>query len=314
MHKKLATISILAGTSVATIHGINSVHTSLCTIKDLLSSSENFFYDWRFGKIRYQKKGNGNPLLFVHDLTIGSSNYEYHRLINNLTEKHEIYSIDLLGYGMSDKPAMTYTNNLYEQLIADFIKNVIGRKTSVVVTGESVPFVIMACHNYPDIFNKLVCINPQSLYLQNQIPSKQTSLLKLLIETPVIGTFIYHLFSNKTSIERAFLKTYFYNHEEIKEKYIYNYLEAAHLGGYNSKYGFASYAGKYMYMNILHELKEINNSILMIGGEKEKDIKTTIENYKYYNASIEDAYISDTKHLPHMEAPDEILKQLGMFL
>ena len=52
----------------------------------------------------------------------------------------------------------------------------------------------------------------------------------------------------------------------------------------------------------------------MIGGEKEKDIKTTIENYKYYNASIEDAYISDTKHLPHMEAPDEILKQLGMFL
>ena len=130
----------------------------------------------------------------------------------------------------------------------------------------------------------------------------------------MIGTFIYHLFSNKTSIERAFLKTYFYNHEEIKEKYIYNYLEAAHLGGYNSKYGFASYAGKYMYMNILHELKEINNSILMIGGEKEKDIKTTIENYKYYNASIEDAYISDTKHLPHMEAPDEILKQLGMFL
>ena len=172
----------------------------------------------------------------------------------------------------------------------------------------------MACHNYPDIFNKLVCINPQSLYLQNQIPSKQTSLLKLLIETPVIGTFIYHLFSNKTSIEKAFFKTYFYNHEEIKEKYIYNYLEAAHLGGYNSKYGFASYAGKYMYMNILHELKEINNSILMIGGEKEKDIKTTIENYKYYNASIEDTYIPDTKHLPHMEAPDEILKQLRMFL
>ena len=69
-----------------------------------------------------------------------------------------------------------------------------------------------------------------------------------------------------------------------------------------------------MNMNILGELKEINNSILMIGGEKEKEIKTVIENYKYYNASIEDTYIPDTRHLPQMEAPDEMLEQLRMFL
>lgn len=314
MNKKLATIIALTGTSITAIHGLNRIHTSLCTVKDLLSNSENYYYEWRFGKIRYQKKGTGSPLLFIHDLTVGSSNYEYHRLINNLTEKHEIYSLDLLGYGMSDKPAMTYTNNLYEQLISDFIKNVIGRKTSIVVTGESVPFVIMSCHNYPDIMNKIVCINPQSLYLQNQIPSKQTNLLKLIIESPVIGTFIYHLFANRTYIEKSFTKNYFYRHEEIKEKYIFNYLEAAHLGGYNSKYAFASYTGKYMNMNVLNELKEINHGILMIGGEKEKEIQTVIENYKYYNASIEDCYIPKTKHLPQLEAPDEILEQLRMFL
>ena len=314
MHKKLTTTVLLAGTSVAAIHGINRVHTSLCTIKNLLNNSENYYYEWRFGKIRYQKKGSGSPLLFIHDLTVGSSNYEFHRLINNLTEKHEVYSLHLLGYGMSDKPAMTYTNNLYEQLITDFIKNVIGRKTSVVVTGESVPFVIMSCHNYPDIFNKMIYINPQSLYLQNQIPSRQTSLFKLLIESPVIGTFIYHLFSNRPSIEKAFYQTYFYNPEEVREKYIYNYLEAAHLDGYNAKYAFASYAGKYMNMNILYELKGIDNSILMIGGEEEKDIKTTIENYKYYNAAIEDVYIKETKHLPQLENPDAVLEQINMFL
>lgn len=314
MHKKLTTTILLTGASVAAIHGINRVHTSLCTVKKLLANSENYYYEWRFGKIRYQKKGSGSPLLFIHDLTVGSSNYEYHRLINNLTEKHEIYSLDLLGYGMSDKPAMTYTNNLYEQLVSDFIKNVIGRKTSVVVTGESVPFVLMACHNYPDIFNKLVCINPQSLYLQNQIPSKQTNLFKLLIETPIIGTFIYNLLSNRPAIEKAFYQTYFCDPEEIREKYIYNYLEAAHLGGYYSKYAFASYVGKYMNMSILNELKDINNSILMIGGEKEKEIKTTIENYKYYNASIEETYILGARHLPQLETPDEVLEQLRMFL
>ena len=142
MNKKITTIALLSGSSIAAIHAINKVHTSLCTVKNLLSNSENYFYDWRFGKIRYQKKGKGAPLLFIHDLTIGSSNYEFHRLINNLTEKHEIYSMDLLGYGLSDKPSITYTNNLFEQLVGDFIKNVIGKKTSVVATGESV-----LCHH-----------------------------------------------------------------------------------------------------------------------------------------------------------------------
>lgn len=314
MDKKLTTVLLLSTFSVTTIHVINRVHTSLCTVKNLLANSENHYYEWRFGKIRYQKKGSGTPLLLVHDLTVGSSNYEYHRLINNLTEEHEIYSIDLLGYGLSDKPAITYTNNLYEQLISDFIKNVIKRKTSIVVTGESVPFVMLACHNNPDIINKLICINPQNLYLQNQIPSKQTKLMKLFLESPILGTFTYHVLTNRHSMEETFRTEYFCHSDEIKEKYIYNYLEAAYTGNYYSKYAFASYIGKYMNMNILHELKEINNSILMIGGEKEKDIKTTIENYKYYNAAIEDVYIPDTKHLPQLEAPDEVLEQIKIFL
>lgn len=314
MNKKLTTALLLSTFSVTTIHVINRIHTSLCTVKNLLANSENHYYEWRFGKIRYQKKGSGAPLLLVHDLTVGSSNYEYHRLINNLTEEHEVYSIDLLGYGLSDKPAITYTNNLYEQLISDFIKNVIKRKTSVVVTGESVPFVMLACHNNPDIVNKLICINPQSLYLQNQIPSKQTKLMKLFLESPILGTFTYHVLINRHSMEKTFRTEYFFHSDEIKEKYINNYLEAAYAGNYYSKYAFASYVGKYMNMNILHELKEINNSILMIGGEKEKDIKTTIENYKYYNAAIEDVYIPDTKHLPQLEAPDEVLEQIKIFL
>lgn len=314
MGKKLATIIVLSGSSTAAMHVINRVHTSMCTAKSLLRNSENRYYEWRFGKVRYQKKGSGSPLLFIHDLTVGSSNYEYHRLINNLTEKHEIYSIDLLGYGLSDKPSMTYTGKLYEQLISDFIMNVVKRKASVVVTGETVPSVIMACHNNPDIFNKLIFINPQNLYLQNQIPSKQTQLMKFFLEIPILGTFTYHVLTNRLTLEKMFQKQFFCSLDEIREKYIANYLEAAYEGGYNSKFSFASYVGKYMNLNILRELKEINNSILMIGGEKEEDIKTTIENYKYYNPAIEEVYIPNTKHLPQLEAPDEMLEQIKIFL
>ena len=56
---------------------------------------------------------------------IGLSNYEYHNLIDVLSKKYEVYSLDLLGYGLSDKPNMTYTNYLYVELLTDFIKNII---------------------------------------------------------------------------------------------------------------------------------------------------------------------------------------------
>ena len=125
MNKKIVTISILSSSALAAIHMINRTQHFLYTSGRLLSCSENYFYKWRFGQIKYDKKGKGNPVLFVHDLTVGSSSYEFHRLINNLTDQHEVYTLDLLGYGLSDKPSLTYTNNLYEQLITDFIKKLL---------------------------------------------------------------------------------------------------------------------------------------------------------------------------------------------
>ena len=313
MNKKIIAASVLSASSITSIHVINRLHHFLCTSENLLSCSENLYYKWRFGKIKYDKKGKGSPLLFIHDLTVGSSSYEYHRLINNLTDSHEIYTLDLLGYGLSDKPSITYTNNLFEQLITDFIKNVIEKKTSVIATGSSVPFVIMACHNNPEFFDKLIFINPQSLYSQNQIPSNQTKFLKLLFETPIIGTFIYNILNTKHSFEKTFANDYFYDRSKIKEKYILNYMEAAQSSGYFAKYSFASYVGRFMNTNIIHSLKKINNSILMIGGTNKKDIETTLENYVYYNSSIELEYIPETKHLPQLEAPDKILEQIKWF-
>lgn len=314
MNKKIITATLLSSSSIASIHVINRLQNFLKTSKNLLSSSENQYYKWRFGNVRYNKKGKGSPLLFIHDLTSGSSSYEFHRLADNLTDQHEIYTLDLLGHGLSDKPSITYTNNLYEQLITDFTKNIIGKKTSVIATGYSAPFIIMACHNNPNFFDKMIFINPQSLYSQNQIPSKQLRVLKFLIETPVLGTFIYNILNTRYSFEKTFKEKYFYDKSKIKQKYISNYLESSQLSGYFSKYAFASFVAKYMNTNIIHALKEINNSILMIGGKEKEDIETNLENYAYYNNSIELEYIPETKHLPQLEAPDKVLELIKLFI
>lgn len=314
MNHKGKKLFVLTGLATATIHIINRIEYSRSTVKNILGCSKNNYYEWRFGKIRYTKKGSGTPLLLLHDLIVGSSSYEYYKLIDELSMKHEVYAIDLLGYGLSDKPNMTYTNYLYVQLITDFIKNVIGHKTNIIACGDAAPIAIMVCHNDNQMVQNLIAINPKSLFQLNQIPSKQTKVLKLLMETPVIGTFLYNLFTSKSAFTKLFQELLFYNPYNIDEKDILAYQEAAHLHDYHSKYTYCSYIGRYTNTNIIHALKEINNSIYIIAGESKEDNYTIVENYEYYNIAIESVYIRKTKHLPHLEKPKEVLRHINTFL
>jgi len=314
MRHKFNTIVTLSTLTAITMHIINKVICSFSSVKNKLSGSENHYYEWRFGKIRYTKNGSGSPLLLIHDLTAGSCQYEYHKIIHELSKSHEVYAIDLLGYGLSDKPNMTYTNYMYVELINDFIKTIIGRKTDIIASGDAVPIAVMSCHNDEKLINKMIFINPQSLYQSNVIPSKQTKLLKFLFEIPIIGTFIFNLLTTKEHFEKDFKEKYIYNQSSICEEDLDAYLEAAHLDDSSSRFSFASYIGKYTNTNIIHALKEINNSIYIIGGDKKDDISKIIDNYIYYNIAIESSYIKDTKHLPQLEQPEELLKQIELYI
>lgn len=314
MNQKGKTILFLAALGTTTIHVINRIEYSHATIKNILSSSDNLYYEWRFGKIRYTKKGNGTPLLLLHDLTVGSSSYEFSKIINSLSEKHEVYCLDFLGYGLSDKPDMTFTNYLFVQMVSDFIKNIIGKKTNIIATGDAFPIALMVCHNENDLVRNLIGINPQSLYQLNQIPSKQTKILKLLMDTPILGTFIFNMHTNKAAFTKIFQNEYFYNPYNIEEKDILSYIEAAHTPDYHSKHAFASYLGKYTNANIIHALKDINNSIYIIAGKDKNDISNIVDNYIYYNNAIEASYILQTKQLPHLEKPEDVLNILDMYL
>lgn len=314
MSQKGKTLLALAAIAATTIHVINRIEYSHATIKSILPSTENRYYEWRFGKIKYSKKGSGTPLLLLHDLTPGSSSYEFSKIIDSLAQKHEVYAIDFLGYGLSDKPDITFTNYLYVQMVTDFIKNIIGRKTDIIATGDAFPVAVMVCHNDNNVVKNMIAINPPSLYQLNQIPSKQTKVLKLLLEAPILGTFIYNMHTSKTAFTKLFQEEYFYNPYNVEEKDIDSYVEAAHTPDYHSKHAYASYVGRYLNASIVHALKEIDNSICLIMGECKNDNKNIADNYIYYNNAIEATYVPNSKQLPHLEKPEKILSCLDMYL
>lgn len=314
MKKNYKTIALLGISTVTGIHIINKLYYSYAKSKEILNKTENNYYDWRFGKVRYQKKGNGNPVLLIHDLDIGSSSYEFHKLAEELAKANEVYTIDLLGYGLSEKPNFTYTNFLYVQLINDFIKNIIGKKTTIITSGESASIAVMTCHTNPDLIKNLIFINPKNISRYNQIPSKRTRINKYFIETPIIGTFIYNLLSNKEKITKTFKEDYYYDFSNSKLEEVYAYLEAAHLNDYNSKYTYASLAGRYLNINIYQPLKNIDHSIMILLGKEYENAEIIKDSYLSCNGAIETYYIDQTKKLPQLEKPEEVAEKCSIYL
>ena len=197
--------------------------------------------------------------------------------------------------------------------ICDFIKNVIGEKTDVIVNGYAVSFVVMACHNEKELFNKIMMVNPVSLSSLKQMPGKKEKLLRRCLEIPVFGTLVYHMVVSRDAVNNEFIENYafdpFHPDRDLQDAYY----EAAHRGGCYAKNVYANKASKYMNIDITRGLKEIDNSLYIVEGEAENNGEAIIEAYQNVNPSVEAVMIKETKHFPHVEAPEQFLEQVGIF-
>lgn len=313
MKNKLKTFFLLSSLTTFSMYAINKIITSIANSKNNLTINGGKFFEWRFGNIYYTKQGKGKPILLIHDLFVGSSSFEWDKIVKSLSKSNTVYTLDLLGCGLSEKPNITYTNYVYVQLINDFIKNIINQKTDIIVTGESSSFVIMGCHLDKELYNKIMIINPSNIGQLKTIPTKKTKALKFLIDTPIIGTLIYNMIFSKKNIKDLFLYKYFFKNHLVSNKYINAYYSSSHIGNGKSKYLFSSMKGKYTNANIIHALKATNHSIFIISSLNNNHSTSIVEEYVHYNPAIEYAYINQAKYLPQLELPNIILEYIKMF-
>ena len=311
-NKKIAIGTGVIATTTLTLHLINQY------IKINVSQNKSFdyipdlYYNWKFGEISYTKQGKGKPILLIHDLTTYSSGYEWHKVINTLSENNTVYCIDLLGCGNSDKPNILYTNFLYVQLITDFIENVIGDKTTVAATGESATFVLAACGNKKDIIDKVIMINPMDINILTKSPNKLSSLITKIINLPILGTFIYNIFSRKSKVKSLFENDYYNNYTFEEDDIAKVYYESAHSDG--SKHLFASLSGFYTTINIAHIMQSLKNNITIIIGDELDEYKDIAEEYQDILPFIKVFKIKETKYLPQLENPEEVAEIISSLL
>lgn len=314
MKKNIQHFFLLTAFAAGTIHLVNRFIDITADMKNILKTENGNYYDWKNGKIYYTKRGNGSPVLLIHELNPISSSYEWCRFAKKLEKNHTVYTLDLLGCGRSEKPYLTYTNYLYVQLITDFIKNIIGEKTDVVTTGNSISFVALANNMNKTLFHRMIAINPPMPDSFNKTPDKYSTWKKTLLELPIIGTFLYNIKAHEKNIEKVFHENYFARPQLISSKMLDAYYEAAHMNHSHGKYLMASLESKYIDNSILHVLKKLETPLYIVESNKSQNAVSIANAYAKQNRSIETAYLSNTKLLPQLEAPDKLLDIVNMLL
>ena len=300
--KKLAIGTGVVATATVAMHVFNKCVHITATQNRSLDNIPDFYYNWKLGEISYTKHGSGSPILLVHDLTTYSSSYEWSRIVDRLAETNTVYCIDLLGCGSSDKPNIKYTSFVYVQLITDFIKNVIGEKVDIVVTGESSSFVIATANMERTLIKKIIMVNPTDLTVVTKAPGKVTKMFTRIINTPILGTFLYNIFTRKSKVRDMV--------GEDNDDLVKVYYETAHSDNPGSKYLFASLAGFYTTLNMKHCLGALNNNISIIVGNRYEEYQEIAEEYQEILPTIDIHKFDDVHYLPQLEQSEDFVEKL----
>jgi pimeloyl-ACP methyl ester carboxylesterase len=128
---------------VSTSKPFNSLKSFNYLVEDKLPWVETGYktWNWKGDKINYLDLGENEeakpPLLLIHGF--GASVYHWRYNIPFLARKYHVFAIDLLGYGLSDKPLIDYNAEVWRDQVLDFIDEKISPMSNFpcVVAGNS---------------------------------------------------------------------------------------------------------------------------------------------------------------------------------
>ena len=264
----LLTAGLVVGGALGALSIFNRMTESMAGELDTVLKGEERRYPWKDGDMYYQVKGarGAKPLLLIHSFGPGASSYEWRKNVDALAEQFRVYTVDLMGFGLSDHPAIDYTAETFADLIGDFVKEVIGKPTTVVAHGLTCAYGIANAYRHPHLFERLILVAPLEVMLQEPVQGLLNVAWKTALRLPIVGQFIYNLLTSRQAIRSYYDSQGYHNpsliHDELVE-YIYT---SAHQP--NSRYPMASFVSDYLTMDVREPFARLQMPVVILWGRE----------------------------------------------
>ncbi len=270
--KRLFKTSLSVGGVLGTLAIVNKVTEMMAGPLDTVLTGEERRYPWKYGDMFYKVQGarDAKPLVLIHSLGPGASSYEWRKNVSTLAEHFRVYTPDLLGFGLSDHPTIDYDADLYADLISDFIKEAVKETVDqpaiVIGHGLSSAYVIAAAYRRPQLFERLVLLEPSPIILEETHPGPLSSAWKLLLRTPIIGQFIYNLLTSRQAIRSYYDKQGYHNPSLITDELVEYIYTSAHQP--NSRFTIASLLSNHLNLDVQEPFSRLKIPMVVVWGRE----------------------------------------------
>lgn len=122
---------------------------------------EPTFLPWRGHKFARYSAGSGRPVLLVHSINAAASAFEMRGPFAGLADSFAVHALDLLGYGLSDRPARRYSADDYTDQILTALATT--GPADVVASSLGAAYAVAAADRRPDLVRSLVLVCPTGL-------------------------------------------------------------------------------------------------------------------------------------------------------
>ncbi len=311
---KLLTTGLVVGGVLGTITVANKLTESMAGELNTVLTGEERRYPWKYGDMFYEVKGdrNAKPLLLIHSFGPGASSHEWRKNIDVLATQFCVYVIDLLGFGLSDRPSIDYTSETFTDLISDFIREVVAKPTVVVAHGITCAFVIADTYRQPKFFERLVLVTPSPTMLQEQTTGPLNSAWKFVLRTPILGQFTYNLLASRRAIRGYYDRQGYHNQGLITDEIVEYIFTSAHQP--NARFAAASFLSNYLTMDIHEAFARLPMPItVVLGREGTLTPSEASEAFKRVNPRIDVRIIDKCSQNPQDEQASTFNSLIGEF-
>ena len=280
-------------------------------IENTIGGDQGWF-EWRGYRISYTKRGSGPPLLFVHSIHVAASSFEWRFNVDELARHFTVYTIDLLGFGCSDRPNVRYSARLYTTLIADAVTALVNGPCVLVASSLSAAYSIILGARDPERFPALVLVEPTGLTRMNRGATTGGDFAQLTIDSPVVGTAVFNALVSKRSL-RYHLERLYKNDELVTDDILDAYYVAAHQPG--AKYAPSAFLSGHLNIDVRHALRRLRQPTLVVWGEHAVD--TPVEDARGFLSLKRDLrleVIDGVGSLPYDERPARFNELVAAFV
>jgi len=268
-------------------------------------------FDYQGIKINYYEAGQGPPLILLHGF--GGCSYSWRFLAPELAQDHRVFTLDLKGYGLSDKPEDgNYAVSNQADIVAAFIRSqdlhdlvLIGHSMGGAVTLMT---YLKLRSDHPARLQRLVLIDSAGY------PQKLPWFI-WLAQAPGLGSVGGKLVSPRFAAAQVLKKCYYYD-DKITEEQIDTYAYYGSLPG--AREAVVQTAKQIVPGDIdalVAKYKTISVPVLVIWGEEDEVVPLSVgKNFKRDIPNSELVILPKCGHMPPEEEPRETTRVIKQFL